>query len=79
MSDLQGRRAMISGMSSESGYEKILAKVPLAELNKYSTSLSSFTSGSATYSMKFAEYSQVPGDEQDKLLKAYEKELAEAE
>jgi elongation factor G len=79
MSDLQGRRAMISGMSSELGYEKILAKVPLAELNKYSTSLSSFTSGSATYSMKFAEYAQVPGDEQDKLLKAYEKELATVE
>lgn len=74
MSDLQGRRAMISGMSSESGYEKISARVPLAELYKYSTSLSSFTSGSATYTMKFAEYSQVPSDEQDKLLKAYEKE-----
>ncbi len=77
MSDLQGRRAMIAGMSSESGYEKISARVPLAELNKYSTSLSSLTSGSATYTMKFAEYAQVPGDEQDKLLKAYEKEQAE--
>jgi elongation factor G len=79
MSDLQGRRAMIAGMSSESGYEKISARVPLAELNKYSTSLSSLTSGSATYTMKFAEYAQVPGDEQDKLLKAYEKEQAENE
>ncbi len=79
MSDLQGRRAMISGMSSESGYEKISARVPLAEMNKYSTSLSSITSGSATYTMKFAEYSQVPGEEQDKLLKAYEKEQEEEE
>lgn len=79
MSDLQGRRAMISGMSSESGYEKIAARVPLAELNKYSTSLSSLTSGSATYTMAFAEYSQVPSDEQDKLLKAYEKEQEEQE
>ncbi|MDA3891878.1 MAG: elongation factor G [Salinivirgaceae bacterium] len=77
MSDLQGRRAMISGMSSESGYEKILARVPLAELNKYSTTLSSITSGSATYTMAFAEYSQVPADEQEKLLKAYEKEQEE--
>lgn len=79
MSDLQGRRAMIAGMSSESGYEKISARVPLAEMNKYSTALSSITSGSATYTMKFAEYAQVPGDEQDKLLKAYEKEQEEEE
>ncbi len=79
MSDLQGRRAIIAGMSSESGYEKITARVPLAELNKYSTSLSSITSGSATYTMKFVEYAQVPGDEQEKLLKAYEKETADVE
>ena len=49
-----------------------MAKVPLAELNRYSTALSSITSGRATYNMKFAEYSQVPSDIQDKLLKAYE-------
>ncbi len=79
MSDLQGRRAMIAGMSSESGYEKISAKVPLAELNKYSTALSSLTSGSATYTMEFDEYMPVPADEQDKLLKAYEKEQQEEE
>lgn len=79
MSDMQGRRAMIAGMTSESGYEKIAAKVPLAELNKYSTALSSLTSGSATYTMEFDAYAAVPGDEQDKLLKAYEKEQEEEE
>ncbi|MBI9065836.1 MAG: elongation factor G [Salinivirgaceae bacterium] len=79
MSDLQGRRAMIAGMSSESGYEKLSAKVPLAELNKYSTTLSSISSGSATYTMEFDEYAPVPAEEQTKLLKAYEKELEEAE
>ncbi|MGE4290304.1 MAG: elongation factor G [Salinivirgaceae bacterium] len=77
MSDLQGRRAMIAGMSSESGYEKLSARVPLAELNKYSTTLSSLTSGSATYTMKFSEYAAVPGDVQEKLLKAYEEESKE--
>ncbi|HAZ03669.1 MAG: elongation factor G [Bacteroidetes bacterium GWA2_40_14] len=77
MSDLQGRRAMIAGMSSESGYEKLQARVPLAELNKYSTTLSSLTSGSATYTMKFAEYAAIPGEVQDKLLKAYEAEQKE--
>ncbi len=77
MSDLQGRRAMILGMNSESGYEKLSARVPLAELSKYSTALSSITSGSATYTMKFIEYAPVPGEEQDKLLKAYEAEHKE--
>ncbi len=74
MSDLQGRRAIVQGMTSESGFEKISAKVPLAEMNKYSTSLSSITGGRAMYSMKFAEYAQVPGDLQEELLKAYEEE-----
>ncbi len=71
MSDLQGRRAIVQGMSSEKGFEKITAKVPLAEMSKYSTSLSSITSGRAMYSMKFDDYAQVPGEIQDELLKAY--------
>ncbi len=74
MSDLQGRRGIVLGMSSEKGFEKISAKVPLAEMNKYSTSLSSLTNGRAMYSMKFSEYAQVPGDLQLELLKAYEEE-----
>lgn len=74
MTDLQGRRAVIMGMDSESGFQKILAKVPLAEMNRYSTALSSLTSGRATYSMKFAEYTQVPAEIQDRLLKAYEEQ-----
>ncbi len=77
MTDLQGRRALIMGMDSEGGYQKIRARVPLAEMNRYSTTLSSLTSGRATYGMKFAEYQQVPGDVQDQLLKAYEEEEKE--
>ncbi len=71
MSDLQNRRAMIMGMESDKGFDRLLARVPLAELYRYSTSLSSLSSGAATYSMKFASYEQVPSDVQDKLLKAY--------
>ena len=71
MSDLQNRRAMILGMESDKGFDRLNASVPLAELYRYSTSLSSLTSGSATYSMKFASYEQVPADVQEKLLKAY--------
>ena len=72
MSDLQNRRAIIEGMSSAKGFEKLSAKVPLSEMHKYSTTLSSLTSGRATYNMKFSNYEQVPADVQEKLLKAYE-------
>lgn len=77
MSDLQNRRAIILGMDSVKGFERLNARVPLAELNKYSTALSSLTSGRATYEMKFSSYEQVPADVQDKLLKAYEEESEE--
>jgi len=77
MSDLQGRRAIVQGMSSEMGFQKITAKVPLAEMNKYSTALSSITGGRAMYSMKFLDYEQVPGNVQEELLKAYEAEEKE--
>ncbi|RRD59220.1 elongation factor G [Tannerella forsythia] len=71
MSDLQGRRALIMGMNSEKGYEKLMAKVPLKEMASYSTSLSSITGGRASFTMKFAGYELVPSEIQDKLLKDY--------
>ncbi len=78
MSDLQNRRAIIEGMDTDKGFSVLKARVPLAELYKYSTVLSSLTSGAATFSMSFADYQPVPGDVQDKLLKAYmEQEKAE--
>jgi len=72
MGDLQGRRAVIMGMESEKGYEKLTSKIPLKELGSYSTTLSSLTGGRASFSMKFASYELVPMDIQDKLLKEYE-------
>ena len=71
MSDLQGRRAMIMGMSSENGIEKLNAKVPLKEMASYSTSLSSITGGRSSFQMNFSSYELVPGDVQDRLLKEY--------
>ncbi len=71
MSDLQGRRAVIMGMSSENGFEKLIAKVPLKEMSSYSTALSSITGGRSSFTMKFAGYELVPSDVQDRLLKDY--------
>jgi len=77
MSDLQGRRAIIMGMGSEKGYEKISAKVPLKEMNKYTTSLSSLTGGRGWFDMEYDAYEKVPAEVQDELLKAYEAEQSE--
>ena len=77
MSDLQNRRALIEGMGTDKGFDTIKARVPLAELYRYSTTLSSLTSGSATFRMEFADYQPVPSDVQEKLLKAYLEEEKE--
>ena len=77
MSDMQGRRGMIMGMSSEKGYEKLAAKVPLKEMSNYSTALSSLTGGRASFIMKFASYELVPTDVQAKLIKEFEEQEKE--
>ncbi len=77
MSDLQGRRGMIMGMNSESGIEKLNAKVPLKEMASYSTALSSITGGRGSFSMKFASYELVPIDVQTKLQKEFEESQKE--
>lgn len=72
MTDLQGRRAIVMGMDSEGMNQIIKAQVPLAEMYRYSTSLSSLTSGRGWFNMKYKEYQQVPTDVQNVLLKTYE-------
>ena len=77
ISDLQGRRAIIMGMESDNGFEKVIARVPLKEMSNYSTALSSITGGRSSFTMKFASYELVPADVQDKLLKDYAESNAE--
>ena len=74
MSDLQGRRALIMGMDSENGYQKLQAKIPLKELASYSIALSSLTGGRASFTTKFASYELVPNDLQQKLIAEHEAE-----
>ena len=74
MGDLQGRRALIMGMDSEAGYQKLQAKIPLKELSNYSISLSSLTGGRASFTTKFSSYELVPNDIQNKLIADHEAE-----
>ena len=75
MSDLQGRRAIIMGMDSEAGYQKLTAKIPLKELASYSIALSSLTGGRASFSTSFSSYELVPNDIQQQLIKEHEAEI----
>ena len=75
MGDLQTRRAMIMGMDAEGHYQKIKAKVPIAEMYKYSSTLRSITQGRAKFTRKFSEYMAVTPDIQKNLIKAYQAEL----
>ncbi len=77
ISDLQGRRGVIMGMSSDNGFETISARVPLKEMASYSTALSSITGGRSSFTMKFDTYEIVPADVQEKLLKEYAEKNAD--
>ncbi len=77
MGDLQTRRAMIMGMDAEGHYQKIIAKVPLAELYQYSSTLRSLTQGKAKFSQRFLEYMAVSTDIQAKLVEHHKEELEE--
>lgn len=79
MSDLQGRRAIIMGMDSEAGYQKLNARIPLKELSSYSIALSSLTGGRASFTTKFANYELVPNDIQQALIKEHEAEQKDDE
>ena len=78
MGDLQTRRAMIMGMDAEGHYQKIKAKVPLAEMYQYSSTLRSITQGRAKFTRKFSEFMAVTPDIQKELINAYQAQLQEA-
>jgi elongation factor G len=73
MSDLPSRRGVILGSDSEGSYQRVKARMPLAELDKYSTALRSMTQARATFSSEFLEYASVPPSVQTELIDAYKK------
>lgn len=73
MSDLPTRRGIILGIESIGRYQLIKARMPMAELDKYSTALRSMTQARATHRQEFAEYQVVPAQVQMKLIEEYKK------
>jgi elongation factor G len=70
MGDLQPRRAMIVGMDSAGSNQIIKARAPLAELDRYSTTLRSLSQGRASFSQHFSEFAPVPYEVQQRVVKA---------
>jgi len=68
MGDLSGRRGKISGMDSEGHFQIVRAKVPLAELDRYATTLRSITSGRGLFKRSFSHYEPVPKDQEKKII-----------
>ena len=77
MGDLQSRRAIVEGIDSEGHFQKVIAKVPLAEMDGYSSSLRSITQGRAKFKTRFHGYEAVPFDIQRRLIDEYSKTAKE--
>jgi elongation factor G len=74
MTDLQGRRSIVMGMDSQGRYQIIKALTPLAELDRYSTTLRSLTQGRGTFTERFHAYQPVPAELQHKLVSQHKEE-----
>jgi elongation factor G len=70
MGDLNSRRGRIVGMDARSGSQVIKAQVPMAEVLKYASDLTSLTSGRGIFSMEFSHYEEVPANISEKLVEA---------
>jgi elongation factor G len=77
MGDLQSRRAIVEGIDAEGNFQKVIAKVPLAEMDGYSSSIRSITQGRAKFKMRFQEYTAMPFELQRKLIDEYSKTAKE--
>ncbi len=77
MGDISVRRGKIQGMDSEGSFQKINAKVPLAELYRYSTSLRSMTQGKGMHHQSFSHYEPMPREQQEKVVAEHKREREE--
>lgn len=77
MGDISSRRGKIQGMESKAPFQIIKAKIPLAELYKYSTTLRSLTQGRGAHRMKFSHYEEVPKENAEKIIAQYKGEEEE--
>jgi elongation factor G len=78
MGDLSSRRGRISGMDTDGHFQIIGADVPLAELDRYATTLRSMTQGKGLHTQKFERYEDVPGEIMAKIVEDAKQEKESA-
>jgi elongation factor G len=78
MSEVQSRRGVVEGIEAEGHFQKVSAKVPMAELDGFSSSLRSLTGGRAKFKMRFDSYVPMAYEQQKKLVEEYKKTYTEA-
>ncbi len=66
--NLSGKRGTIEGMEDKGMNKIINAKVPLAEMFGYTTSLRSMTEGRGSMTMEFDHYDTVPGNVAEDII-----------
>jgi elongation factor G len=77
--DLSTRRAHVQGTESIGGRAVISATVPLAEVQRYSNDLRSFTQGRGVYTQEFSHYQQVPPHIAEPIIAGAKKATQESE
>ena len=67
--DCNKRRGQVQSMDDRAGIKLVTAMIPLSEMFGYSTDLRSMSQGRATYSMIFDNYSEVPKNVSEEIIK----------
>jgi elongation factor G len=67
--DLSRRRGVLQGLEESPAGKIVRARVPLAEMFGYATTLRSLSQGRGTYTMEFARYSEVPNNVAQEVIK----------
>ncbi len=75
LGDMNSRRARVQGMDTDKGHSTVSAKVPLAEMLRYTTDLRSLTGGRGTFDMETDHYEVVPAHVAQAVIDARQKEM----
>jgi elongation factor G len=66
--NLNSRRGRIENMEDRAGVKVVTAKVPLAEMFAYSTTLRGMTQGRGNYTMQFSHYEEAPRNVAEEIV-----------
>jgi len=79
LNDMNSRRGRVLGMGQQAGRSVVTAQVPLAEMQRYSTSLRAITQGRGVYTMKITSYERVPAHLAEEIVAQAKQEAQETD